>query len=364
MKIASRFESFPPYKPIEPFDVLSRRLGLEAEEIVKLDANENPYGPSPLALQALANLSFPNIYPDPESRTLRESLAAFTGVPAEYLLAGAGADELIDLLLRILLEKGDRVLSFPPTFGMYSFDTLLNDGQLIEFPREDDFSLNLNKIEGLIKEEKPKIIFITNPNNPDGRLMSEEELRFFLTQPALIVLDEAYIEFSDNGQDFGKANSLIQEVPGRDNLIVLRTFSKWAGLAGLRVGYGAFPKWLLPTLWKVKQPYNVNVAANAAACASLQDLNILKERITLLVNERKTLYQELQGIPYLQPFPSWSNFILCKVLNTPARELQEKMARRGIMLRYYENKYLKDFIRISVGKPQDSLKLLQNLKTL
>src|SRR5512138_2965655 len=142
MKTAPRFESFPPYTPIEPFEVLSARLGRPAEEIVKLDANENPYGPSPLARQALADLAFPHIYPDPESRALRQGLAEFTGLPAEYLLAGSGADELIDLLLRVLLEPGDSVINCPPTFGMYPFDTLLNAGQVIDVVRRPDFALD------------------------------------------------------------------------------------------------------------------------------------------------------------------------------------------------------------------------------
>ncbi|HEX9018163.1 MAG TPA: aminotransferase class I/II-fold pyridoxal phosphate-dependent enzyme, partial [Anaerolineaceae bacterium] len=259
MKPAARFDNFPPYTPIEPFEVLSARLGRPPEQIVKLDANENPYGPSPLVRQALAGLEFPHIYPDPESRALRQSLSGFTGLPAEYLLAGAGADELIDLLLRVLLEPGDCVINCPPTFGMYPFDTLLNAGQVVDIPRRKDFSLDLPAIRTAVEERKPKVIFITTPNNPDGNLPSAEEIDVLLALPTLIVIDEAYIEFTRAGGRLGENLTRLGEVPSRENLVVLRTFSKWAGLAGLRVGYGAFPGWLLPALWKAKQPYNVNV---------------------------------------------------------------------------------------------------------
>ena len=146
--------------------MLSARLGLPADQITKLDANENPYGPSPKARQALASLAYTHIYPDPESRALRAGLAQFTGVSAEYLLAGAGADELIDLLLRVLIEPGDSVLICPPTFGMYPFDTLLNAGQVVEVPRKTDFSLDIPGIQRTLRERAPKVAFLTAPNNP------------------------------------------------------------------------------------------------------------------------------------------------------------------------------------------------------
>ncbi len=268
MKTASRFESFPAYQPIEPFDVISARLGRPIEDIVKLDANENPYGPAPKARQALAELAFANIYPDPESRALRASLSRFTGTPAEHLLAGSGADELIDLLLRVLLEPGERVLTCPPTFPMYAFDTLLNQGQIVSVPRRPDFSLDLAGIQAAVARHSPKVLFLANPNNPDGSLIPPQVIEELLELPLLLVLDEAYIEFTETGGRLGERLSRIKAVPARQNLVVLRTFSKWAGLAGLRCGYGAFPAWLMPALWKAKQPYNVNVAASTAAIAS------------------------------------------------------------------------------------------------
>jgi len=364
MKTAARFEHLPPYTPIEPFEVLSARLGRTPAEIVKLDANENPFGPSPLARQALANLEFPHIYPDPESRALRKGLSAFTGIPIEHIMAGAGADELIDLLLRVLLEPGDRVINCPPTFGMYPFDTLLNAGQVIDIPRRADFSLDLPGIQAAVEQHQPKAIFIASPNNPDGRRASEEEIAQLLSLPLLVVIDEAYIEFSNQGGRLGEKLSSMQEVPQRENLAVLRTFSKWAGLAGLRVGYGAFPTWLLPAMWKAKQPYNVNVSASAAALASLQDLPYLAENVNRIRQERNRLVAMLAQIPFLKSYPSEANFVLCQVSGRSAQELKETLAQEGILVRYYNTDLLKDFIRISVGREQETDAIIAALRRL
>jgi histidinol-phosphate aminotransferase len=360
-KAASRFEDLPPYKAIEPYDVLSERMGLQPDAIVKLDANENPYGASPNALAALASLRYAHIYPDPENRKLRMALENFSGVPFENLFAGSGADELIDLLLRVMLEPGDKVLNCPPTFGMYEFDTYLNFGELIEIRRRYDFSLDLGAVVDAVNSHQPKILFLTSPNNPDGGLIGED-VNLLLELPVLVVLDEAYIEFTQTGSNLGKDNSLITQASGRNNLVVLRTFSKWAGLAGLRVGYGAFPNWLLPTLWKAKQPYNVNVAASEAAIASLNDWRYLSENLRKLVDERQRLFIRLEQIPYLRPFPSSANFILCKVIDRSAQMIKDKLEEEGILVRHYQTPMLQNMIRISVGRPQDSDKLIEKLE--
>jgi len=361
MKIRSHLESLPPYTPIEPFEVLSARLGRNPDQIIKLDANENPYGPLPAVRDALAKLDFPHIYPDPESRALRSSLEAFTGVPAENLLAGSGADELIDLQMRVMLEPGDHVLSCPPTFGMYSFDSELNAARCIEVPRHADFSIDMDSIREAVKDYHPKLFFITSPNNPDGSVLDTKTIDALLELPTLIVLDEAYIEFADD--ELGARLSRIREVPSRENLVVLRTFSKWAGLAGLRIGYGAFPLWLMPTLWKSKQPYNVNVAASVAAHVSLAHADELAKIVALLKNERERLYFALQEISYLQTYPTRSNFILCRVLERDASELKTVLAQEhGIFVRYFNKPGLRDHIRISVGRPQDTDALIKALK--
>ncbi|HRQ21946.1 MAG TPA: histidinol-phosphate transaminase [Anaerolineales bacterium] len=363
MKIRTHLESLPPYTPIEPFEVLSARIGREPSQIVKLDANENPYGILPAVRKALADMDFPHIYPDPESRALRQSLAQFTGVDAEYLLSGSGADELLDLLMRVFLEPNECILSCPPTFGMYPFDAELNAARCIEVPRKADFSLNMDGIRKAVDEHKPKLLFIASPNNPDGSLIPSDVMDELLALPLLVVLDEAYIEFAD--ENLGASLSRIREVPQRENLVVLRTFSKWAGLAGLRIGYGAFPKWLMPTLWKSKQPYNVNVAASVAAQASLANVDELKVLVEKLKDERTRLLSALTEIPYLKPYPTQSNFILCQVDGRDAAELKAKLAQEfGVFIRYFNKPGLRDHIRISVGRPSDTDVLIEALRKI
>jgi histidinol-phosphate aminotransferase len=363
MKIRTHLESLPPYTPIEPFEVLSARIGREPSQIVKLDANENPYGILPAVRKALAEMDFPHIYPDPESRALRKSLAEFTGVGEDYLLAGSGADELLDLLMRVFLEPNECILSCPPTFGMYPFDAELNAARCIEVPRNADFSLDMDGIRKAVDEYKPKLLFIASPNNPDGSLISANVMDELLALPLLVVLDEAYIEFA--GENLGASHSRIREVPKRENLVVLRTFSKWSGLAGLRIGYCAFPKWLMPTLWKSKQPYNVNVAASVAAQASLANVDELKVLVEKLKDERTRLFSALTEIPYLKPYPTQSNFILCQVNGRDAAELKARLAQEfGVFIRYFNKPGLRDHIRISVGRPSDTDVLLEALRRL
>ncbi len=345
------------YTPIVPFDVLSRRLGIAPENIIKLDANENPYGPSPRVYQALANETYYHIYPDPESISLRQALSDHIGIDATHIIVGHGADELIDLIIRLFIAPGDAVINCPPTFGMYSFDTELNGGKTIEIDRKENFSLDTESIVELAhKDRNTKIIFITSPNNPDGRMLDEGCLRQLLQLPLIVVLDEAYIEFS--GQ------SCADWVLEHENLIVLRTFSKWAGLAGLRVGYGIVPKWILTHLLKIKQPYNVNVAAAIAALVSLSDVDYLRNNVKKIVEERGRLYQELQKIDFLEPYPSEANFILSQVTGRNAAKLKTALAEQGILIRYFNTPHLRNHVRISVGTPSQTSVLLKALSRL
>ena len=355
--IRSDIAGMAPYTPIVPFDVLSKRLGIAPENIIKLDANENPYGPSPRVYEALANETYYHIYPDPDSTSLRQALGEYTGVDATHIVAGHGADELIDLIIRLFIAPGDAVLNCPPTFGMYRFDTELNGGNTINIERKADFSLDLEPIVALTNNESNlKIIFITSPNNPDGGTLDEACLRQLLQLPLIVVLDEAYIEFA--------GGSRAEWVLAHENLIVLRTFSKWAGLAGLRVGYGIFPNWILSHLLKIKQPYNVNVAGAVAALASLSDVDYLKENVKKIVEERGRLYQGLQKFDFLEPYPSEANFILTRVIGRDAAALKATLAERGILIRYFDTLHLRDHIRISVGTPLQTSVLLKTLSTL
>jgi histidinol-phosphate aminotransferase len=344
-----------PYTPILPFEVLSAELGRAPEQIVKLDANENPYGPHRAVREALAQYPFPHIYPDPEHRQLRTALADYTGVPAEHILPGHGADELIDLLTRITVGPGDAVVDCPPTFGMYSFDAGLVGATVIRVPRGPDFRVDARGIERAVAASGAKLLFLTSPNNPDGSLLPPADLERLLDLPVLVVLDEAYVEFA------GLDRSVSAWVPERANLVVLRTFSKWAGIAGLRLGYGVFPGWLMPVLWKAKQPYNVNVAATVAGLASLAHRGEIQTTVDALVRERERIYRELAAFPCLHPYPSRANFVLARVEGYDARELKAALAQEGVLVRYYAKPGLENCIRVSAGRPADTDALLAAL---
>jgi histidinol-phosphate aminotransferase len=241
---------------------------------------------------------------------------------------------------------------------MYSFDTAVNGGTLIKVPRRADFSVDVVAVEAQVAATKsPKVLFLTSPNNPDGSLIADADLRRLLNLPLMVVLDEAYIEFSGTA---GHAQWVITH----NNLIVLRTFSKRAGLAGLRVGYGIFPSLLMPHLWKIKQPYNVSVAATAAALASLADADYLADVVNKLVAERNRMAEALSELPFLKVYPSHSNFVLCRVLDRNAKELKLKLEEQGMLVRYFNKPGLTDCIRISAGKPEHTDALMTVLRNI
>ncbi len=350
-----------PYTPIVPFEVLSRRLGRRPEEIVKLDANENPYGPSPRVRERLAGYPFYHIYPDPQQEQLRAALADYVGVPEEHILPGHGADELIDLLCRLFLEPGDVVINAPPTFGMYEFDAVVNMGRVVHVWRDERFHVDVEAIARAVaatdggNNGRAKLLFLTSPNNPDGSLLAAETLAALLDLPIMVVVDEAYIEFAGRP-------SFASLVPERENLVVLRTFSKWAGIAGLRLGYGIFPAWLMPHLWRFKQPYNVNVAATVAGLAALEDRDYYAATTAAIVRERDRLFRELGRFSFLHPYPSHANFVLCRVEGTDAWALKTWLERRGILVRYFRKPGLENCIRVSAGKPEHTDALLSALE--
>ena len=208
--------------------------------------------------------------------------------------------------------------------------------------------------------DRAKVLFVCSPNNPDGSVVDDATLRRLLALPLLVVLDEAYIDFAE-AEGFSSRLSWVAE---HDNLVVLRTFSKLAGLAGLRVGYGAFPDWLLPHLWKIKQPYNVNVAAAVAAVAALEDGDWLRDKVGRLVAERERLARELAAFGFLQPYPSRSNFVLLRVVGRPALALKRALEEEGVLVRHFDKPGVDNCIRVSAGRPQDTDRLLAALRAI
>ena len=344
-----------PYQAVDSPAALAQLSGIPPESIIKLNANENPYGPSPRALKALSNFRGYHIYPDAGQIACRRALEDYTGISAEHILAGSGADELIDLVLRATLEPADRVISCPPTFGMYSFSTQVNGGALINIPRDEDFQVDLARVKSAIGT-MTKVIFLTSPNNPTGNSITEDMVLSLLDEPILLVIDETYFEFS--GQTFAHL------VPDHPNLVVLRTLSKWAGLAGLRIGYGIMAPRLLDLLMDIKQPYNVNAAAEVALLASLEDLSHLRRNVEAIVNERERLFARLSTIPGIRPRPSSANFLLCEIDNEKALPVFEALASRGIFVRYFNAPRLRDSLRISVGRPEHTDALVSALEEI
>jgi histidinol-phosphate aminotransferase len=346
---------FGTYSPCKSPEVLARRLGMRAEEIIKLDANENPYGCSPKVQRALANYGHLHIYPDAAQSELREYIAGYTEVSPEHIVAGNGSDELIDLLLRLFVAPGDEVITLVPTFDMYRFCTEVCRGKTVEVLRGPDFQVDVAAVKAAITP-RTRLIFVTNPNNPTGTLTPREDILALLDTGLPVVVDEAYFEFSQM--------TVGSEVIARENLIVLRTFSKWAGLAGLRVGYGIFPKNVAGYLMKIKPPYNVNVAAEVAVRESIRDTGYLVGSLMKIKEERPRMFEALSSVNYLKPIPSRGNFILCEVLKGKASLIQQELEDRGILIRYYNTPLLRNYIRISVGKPEHTGALVNALQEI
>lgn len=342
------------YAPIEPTDVLSRRAELPAGKIVKLDGNENPYGCSPEVYQALAAYPYYHNYPDPEQRELRKALEEYTGLGAPHIVCGTGSDDLIDLILRLFLRPGDEVINCPPTFGMYPFSTDICGGMVVDVPRSEDFSLDTAGIKKALTE-RTKVIIVASPNNPTGNAATEEEIKELVDTGRVVVVDEAYFEFS-NGM------TMTNLVPSCTNLVVLRTFSKWAGLAGLRIGYGLFPIEIARYLMKIKQPYNASAVAQAAVLASLADIDYLRANVAKIVMERERLFGRLEELGWLKPYHSQANFILCSLPEGNAQEIWQGLRKKGIFVRYFDTPGLRDCLRITVGRPEDTNALVKALK--
>jgi histidinol-phosphate aminotransferase len=348
----TRFRS---YSACKSPDVIAKKLGIDPSRVVKLDANENNYGPSPKVARALEKFNGYYIYPDAAQTELRELLSKYTGMPAEQIVVGAGSDQLIDLLVKLFAGPGDEIINMVPSFAMYRFYADLNGTTTIEVPRDAVFLIDVTAIKKAVTT-KTKLIFLANPNNPTGTMISREDVLALAQTGLPLVVDEAYYEFT--------GESAIPMMADYPNIMVLRTFSKWSGLAGLRVGYGVFPLRIANYLHGIRDPYNVNMAALEAVRASFQDMGYLMGNVRKIVAERERLFKELSKIEWLKPYPSKSNFILCDVLKGKARDLQQTLEDRGILVRYYAEARLSNCIRFSVGKPEEDDIVLKALKEI
>ena len=342
------------YEPVDPPELLAQRAGIPEDRIIKLNGNENPFGGSPKASEALGKIPL-HVYPDALQRTARRALAGYTGMDADHIVVGAGSDELIDLLFRLMIAPGDSIVDFEPTFGMYGFGARVSGARTTMVQRDAQFEIDVAAATQAVNSTT-KIIFVSAPNNPTGNMVSEDQVGALLDLGPLVVIDEAYYEFC--------GETVAHMIPKNENLCVLRTMSKWAGLAGLRVGYALASPKLVAHLMDIKSPYNVSTAAEAGLIASLEDAGTLLERVRENVAERGRLFGMLEAIPGVKPWPSGGNFILLEFGEGRKDEIYEGLADRGIFVRSFSSDRLRNAFRMSVGTPEQSDAVVAALKEL
>lgn len=332
-------------KNLKPYS--SARSEFSGTAKVFLDANENSFG-SPLT-------KWYNRYPDPLQWELKKRIADIKKVDAENILLGNGSDECIDLLIRAFCEPGkDNIIICPPTYGMYEVYAHINDVPLKEVPLMVNYQLNIEGLEAAIDKET-KLIFLCSPNNPTGNSLEREDIEIVLNNfNGIVVVDEAYINFS-------RHRSFLAELKEYPNLVVMQTFSKAWGLAALRLGMSFASKDIIGILNKIKPPYNINQATQELALKALDNLDDVNNMIRETVQEREVLVKEMMQFPFVQKiYPSDANFILVKMENATA--IYEFLKAKGIIVRNRSQVILcEDSLRITVGTPQQDQQLIQAL---
>jgi histidinol-phosphate aminotransferase len=346
-----------PYEPGRPIDEVRRELGLE--RVIKLASNEGPFPPLPAAVAAIAQAAAEQrLYPDPGAWALRDALSARHGVGQERLLVGNGVDSLIKLLCAAVLDQGDELVMGWPSFLSWRQGALIQEATVVPAPLAADGAYDLHALLGAVTP-RTKLVVVVSPNNPTGGAVSRDDLAAFLDAlppHVLPALDEAYFEYLPSGGHDGLA--LVRE--GR-RLAVLRTFSKVYGLAGLRVGWLAAPSDLVRALARVRNAYDVNGVAQAAALASLRDAHAhLPARLAVNAAERERLAAGLREAG-VQPLPSTANFLLFEVGEQRARPAYEALLARGIIVRPARAFGAPGALRVTVGWPEENAAFLAAL---
>jgi histidinol-phosphate aminotransferase len=352
-------KTLPTYQPGRPIEEVARELNLPAKEIIKVASNENPFGPSPLALAAMQKaLPTLNLYPDGNAFYLKQKLAAKLGVETTNLILGNGSNEIIEFVSHALLKPDDDIVVSQFCFAIYPIVAKMFGANVITVPARDhghDLPAMLKAITA-----KTRIVFVANPNNPTGTLAPREDVIKFVNDvpdDVLLVMDEAYIEFLNDAVDLVP----LIRLGTRKNLILMRTFSKIYGLAGLRVGFGIASAELVSAFEKIRQPFNVNLLAQTAAIAALDD----DEHV------RKTRSNNFGGLQFfekafrnlnLEFVPSAANFILVRVGDGKA--VFEAMQKLGVITRPMGGYLLPEWIRISVGSPEENTRALKALQAV
>ncbi len=327
--------------------------------LIKLDMNESPYGPSPKTRAVLAAFSETNRYPDFGQAELRAAIGTYVGRDPDSIICGAGLDDVLNTTMHAIIAPGDEVIISDPTFGVYRLLVSLYDGVIVNVPLDEEFRLRPQAILEAVTE-RTKLIIICTPNNPTGNTLDPDAIETIVRESGcLVAIDEAYAEFSRTS-----SIGLMDRYP---NVAIFRTMSKFAGLAGMRVGYGVYQ----PDLAALLAPaipafHNVSLISRAAAIAALDDLEYLNGVVDRIVADRETLAANLAEIPGVEPLPSATNFILMRLPVDDAKPVVGELARRGIFVRDFPgaSSGLRRYLRVTVGASEDNEVFLNELETI
>lgn len=325
---------------------------------IKIDANENPFSHSEEVISKvkawLDNKDNITRYPDTDSNALRDKIAKLYHLSKDNVICGVGSDQLIEYIVKLFIEPGDCILVPNPSFSMYGLSNALNHGKTYTYELEEDFSYSVDKIIELYKEKQPKIVFICSPNNPTGSTIAKDSIEQILKEVKCpVVIDEAYTEFV--------TESMVDKIKDYNNLIVLRTFSKAFGLAGLRVGYGLASKEMIEAINICKSPYNLSSFSQAFAGFILDDAPYYRRLANDINQNRDALFNDLKEIECIEKiYPSQANFILVKVKDL---DIAPYLEENRILVRAYGTEGRLGYcIRLSVGTKEENRKLIEVLK--
>ncbi|UCD33671.1 MAG: histidinol-phosphate transaminase [Desulfobacterales bacterium] len=348
--------SIKPYIPGKPLEALEREYGID--DSIKLASNENPLGPSPMALKAIQSATEKlHRYPDGGGYVLIHKISEYLGLPPHNILLGNGSDEIIGMLTQVLLKPGDEALFPSHSFLMYDISVRGAGGIPVTVPLTS-FSIDLDRMADRITD-KTRMVFLCNPNNPTGTIIYKKDFEKFIDNippHVLVIVDEAYIEFV---RDYGCARS-IEYIDNNRPLVTLRTFSKAYGLAGLRIGYGVMPKEMVHLLNRIRMPFNTNSLAQIGASAAIEDVTFLENVKRLVHSELAFLQASLDdlGITY---FPTQTNFFMIDV-KEEADVVFEKMLKQGVIVRSMKSYGYPHYIRINVGLHEENVRFIRALK--
>lgn len=343
-----------PYVPGKPVEEVERELGIR--EAVKIASNENPLGPSPKAMEVIRNADFKlNRYPDGGGFYLKQHLASFYGMPEENFILGNGSNELLNLAALAYMTDNDSAVMGTPSFVVYYSATRCVGAEAIQIPLIE-YRHDLKSMAGALKENT-KIVFIANPNNPTGGMNTADELAAFMDSvhdDVLVILDEAYYEYVTDSSYPDSFQYLNQ---GRD-ILILRTFSKIHGLAGLRIGYGIAKKEIISELDKVRPPFNTSSIAQAAAIAALDDKAHIERSVETNKEGKAYLINELKDIPDVECAPTEANFVFLVLRDASAPDVYEQLMKKGVIVRPMGEKAL----RVTIGIPEENKKFINGFR--